>query len=161
VTVVATICADQTSLSLGLIYEGQPNTIQDAWLEGIDEEDDLAFLKSSGNGWTNGELGFGWLVNLLDRETWDKAKKDWRLLFLDGHGSHLTIQFFDWIFRKSVLARSRPTMPLGAAACARHSKQQQTPYKDLSNRSLYSLLEIYVAVRLHKLQYLTTALLFL
>lgn len=90
VTVVTTICADGTSLSPGLIYEGQPNTIQDTWLEGVSEEEHLAFLTSSANGWTNDELGFDWLVNLFDRETRAKAKRDWRLLFLDGHGSHLT-----------------------------------------------------------------------
>lgn len=96
VTVVATICADGTSLSPGIIYEGQPNTVQDSWLDGVKEEDHLAFLASSANGWTNDELGFDWLVNLFDRETKEKAKRDWRLLYLDGHGSHLTIRFLDW-----------------------------------------------------------------
>jgi len=108
VTVVATICADGTSLSPGLIYEGQPNTIQDTWLEGVNEEEHLAFLTSSANGWTNDELGFDWLVNLFDRETRSKAKRDWRLLFLDGHGSHLTIQFLDWCQANKILVAVYP-----------------------------------------------------
>jgi hypothetical protein len=108
VTVVATICADGTSLSPGLIYEGQPNTIQDTWLEGVSEEEHLAFLTSSANGWTNDELGFDWLVNLFDRETRAKAKRDWRLLFLDGHGSHLTIQFLDCCQSNKILVAIYP-----------------------------------------------------
>lgn len=49
VTVVATICADGTSLSPGIIYEDQANTSQDTWLDGVKEEDNLAFLASSVN----------------------------------------------------------------------------------------------------------------
>ena len=75
VTVVATICADGTSLSPGIIYEDQANTSQDTWLDGVKEEDNLAFLASSANGWTNDELGFNWLINLSDRETREKAKR--------------------------------------------------------------------------------------
>jgi len=69
--VVATICADGTSLSPGLIYEGQPNTVQDTWLERANEEERLAFLTSSANGCTNDALGFDWLVNLSYRDTND------------------------------------------------------------------------------------------
>jgi hypothetical protein len=108
VTVVATICADGTSLSPGLIYEGQPNTIQDTWLEGVNQEEHLAFLTSSENGWTNDELGFDWLVNLFDRETRAKAKRNWRLLLLDGHGSHMTIQFLDWCQSNRILVAVYP-----------------------------------------------------
>lgn len=108
VTVVATICADGTSLSPGIIYEGQPNTVQDSWLDGVKEEDHLAFLASSANGCTNDELGFDWLVNLFDRETKEKAKRDWRLLYLDGHGSHLTIRFLDWCQPNKVLVAVYP-----------------------------------------------------
>jgi hypothetical protein len=56
VTVVAIICAYGMSLSSGLIYKGRPNTIQDTWLEVVNEEEHLAFLTSSANGWTNGEI---------------------------------------------------------------------------------------------------------
>jgi len=108
VTVVATICADGTSLSPGLIYEGQPNTIRDTWLEGVNKEEHLAFLTSSENGWTNDELGFDWLVNLFDRETRAKAKRNWRLLFLDGHGSHLTMRFLDWCQSNKILVAVYP-----------------------------------------------------
>lgn len=110
VTVVATICADGTSLSPGLIYQGQPNTIQDTWLEGVNEEEHLAFLTSSVNGWSNDGFGFDWLVNLFDRETRFKVKRDWRLtlLFLDGRGPHLTIQFLDWCQPNKILVAVHP-----------------------------------------------------
>lgn len=60
------LCRWNVSIS-GHNYEGQTNTIQDTWLDGVKEEDHLAFLASSANGWTNDELGFDWLVNLFDK----------------------------------------------------------------------------------------------
>jgi hypothetical protein len=83
VTVLATICVDGKALSPGLIYEGQPNTFQDTRLEGGNEEENLAFLISSANGWTNDELGFDWLVNIFDQEAKDRSRSDWTIQFLD------------------------------------------------------------------------------
>ena len=108
ITVVATICADGSSLSPGLIYQGQTNSIQNTWLDGFDDEEHSAFFTSSPNGWTSTELGFDWLVNLFDRETRDKAKRDWRLLYVDGHGSHLTLQFLDWCQTNKILVAVYP-----------------------------------------------------
>lgn len=92
----------------GLIYQGQTNTIQDTWLDGFKDQEHPAFFTSSPNGWTSTELGFDWLVNLFDRETRDKAQRDWRLLYLDGHGSHLTIQFLDWCQSNKILVAVYP-----------------------------------------------------
>jgi hypothetical protein len=35
-------------------------------------------------------------VNLFDRKTIAKARKNWKLLFLDGDRSHLIIHFLHW-----------------------------------------------------------------
>lgn len=69
-----------------------------------------AFFTSSPNGWTSSELGFDWLVNLFDRETRDKAKRDWRLLYVGGHGSHLTLKFLDWCQTNKILVAVYPLM---------------------------------------------------
>jgi len=41
---VATICADGSSLSPGLIYQGQTNSIQDTWLDGFDDKRTFCLL---------------------------------------------------------------------------------------------------------------------
>jgi hypothetical protein len=45
----------------------------------------------------NKEMGFLWLTTLFNVETKKKARnrKFWRLLILDGHGSHININFLN------------------------------------------------------------------
>jgi len=38
-----------------------------------------------------------------------KAKRDWRLIFLDGHEAHLTIQFLDWCQANKTLVAFHPS----------------------------------------------------
>jgi len=42
-------------------------------------------------------MGFSWLTTLFDVETKKKARNGrfWRLLILDGHGSHININFLN------------------------------------------------------------------
>ena len=49
-----------------------------------------------------------WLQGLFQRETQDKAKRSWRLLILDGHGSHLTLKFLDWCDSHRILVAVYP-----------------------------------------------------
>lgn len=44
-----------------------------------------------------------WLQSLFDTRTVDKAKRDWRLLILDGHCSHCTLQFLNWWWSNRIL----------------------------------------------------------
>ena len=46
----------------------------------------------SNNGWTTDELGLEW-VKHFDRHTKTCTVGAWRLLILDGHGSHATPEF--------------------------------------------------------------------
>ena len=47
----------------------------------------------SGNGWTTDEIGLRWLQKLFIPFTNGRTQGRYRLLVLDGHGSHLTPQF--------------------------------------------------------------------
>lgn len=47
----------------------------------------------SKNGWTNDTLGLGWLTKVFEKHTKDRTKGVYRLLILDGHGSHSTPEF--------------------------------------------------------------------
>lgn len=108
ITTIACICADGTSLSPGLIYQAVSSKIQDSWLQDFTPGDHHCFFASSSSGWTNYELGFAWLKDIFDRETKEKAGRRWRLLILDGHGSHLTPKFIDFCDRNRILLAVYP-----------------------------------------------------
>ncbi|OJD22097.1 hypothetical protein ACJ73_06562 [Blastomyces percursus] len=47
-------------------------------------------VKNSPNGWTDNELGSYWIKEVFDRQTRHHTKGQYRLLIMDGHGSHAT-----------------------------------------------------------------------
>ena len=108
VTILATICADGSSLPPALIYKAVSGDLQDTWLQDHDPLEKPCWFASSSNGWTSNELGLSWLKSLFDTQTFDKARRDRRLLILDGHGSHCTIKFLDWCRSNRILVAIFP-----------------------------------------------------
>ncbi len=53
------------------------------------------YFSTSPNGWSNNELGANWLINVFDRHTRAKAGNRRRLLIVDGHSSHLNMNFIN------------------------------------------------------------------
>ena len=43
------------------------------------------------------------MAGLFEKETAVKAKRSWRLLFVDGHGSHVNMKFLNWCERHRIL----------------------------------------------------------
>ena len=108
ITLVATICADGSSLPPALIYKAVSGDLQDTWLQDYKPDEHPCWFASSPNGWTSDELGLSWLKSLFDPQTSDKAKRDWRLLILDGHGSHCTLDFLEWCHKRRILVAIYP-----------------------------------------------------
>jgi hypothetical protein len=98
ITLMAGICMDGTALPPGLIYQALSGDIQDTWLDDFDTSKQCAYFTSSPTGWTNDNLGFSWLKDIFDPATKAKARhgRDYRLLILDGHNSHVTLKFLDY-----------------------------------------------------------------
>lgn len=96
ITVIATICADHTWLPPALIYGGQQDSLQDSWLQDLDVKKHNTFFQASPSGWTNDELAFAWMSTIFERYSKPKAGRDWRLLIVDGHGSHINMQFLQY-----------------------------------------------------------------
>jgi len=96
ITTIACICADGTSLTPALIYQAISGNLQDSWLQDFDPAIHKAFFASSPSGWTNNDLGKRWLEQVFNRETKTKARRSYRLLILDGHGSHVTMDFIKY-----------------------------------------------------------------
>lgn len=108
VTIVATICMDGSYLPPSIIYPAASG-IQNTWLEDF-KGDENAFFTSSPTGWTNDSIGLAWVKEIFDRHTKKKARngRDSRLLFVDGHGSHLNMPFLDWCDRHNIIITLYP-----------------------------------------------------
>lgn len=50
-------------------------------------------IEWSDNGWTNNRIGLEWLSKTFEPATRDKTKGQYRMLILDGHGSHVAPEF--------------------------------------------------------------------
>ncbi|KAH5101982.1 hypothetical protein HBH71_224410 [Parastagonospora nodorum] len=94
-TLLACICADRSSLLPSLIYASTQGAIRSNWVEGITAGDHDVFITSSQSGWSNNDVSLAWLEQVFDRCTKNKPGR-WRLLILDGHGSHLTPEFLEY-----------------------------------------------------------------
>ena len=92
ITVLACVCGDGTSLEPSVIFAGKSG-LRSAWVEAVEEGKHEVFFSNSPTGWSNDELGFRWLKQVFNRVTNEKAGRGWRLLILDGHGSHVTMEF--------------------------------------------------------------------
>ncbi len=103
ITVIACICPDGTALSLSLIFLSDAGAIQSSWVAAIKEEKHSVFVTSSPSGWTNNDIGLAWLKEVFDRSTQQKARRRWRLLIVDGHGSHLTMDFIKFCDSNKIL----------------------------------------------------------
>jgi hypothetical protein len=108
ITVVATICGDGTTLPPLLIYDSTSGSIQDSWVQDFNSHEHDAWFTSSASGWTSNEIGFKWLEGFFDKKTRDKARRQWRLLFVDGHGSHVTLKFLEWAQKHKILVAVYP-----------------------------------------------------
>ncbi|KAF7568929.1 Trichoplein multi-domain protein [Pyrenophora tritici-repentis] len=90
ITVIAAICADGSTLPPAIIYEATSGNMYARWVDDI-AIDDPVYVTSSPSGWTNDQVGLAWLEQVFDRHTKEKAGNHTRLLILDGHGSHVTM----------------------------------------------------------------------
>jgi hypothetical protein len=108
ITLLACICADGSYLEPALIYQSTSGSIQDSWLQAFNTENHQARFASSASGWMNNEIGLAWLKQVFDRDTKAKARSSYRLLILDGHGSHVTMYFIEYCNANKILLAISP-----------------------------------------------------
>lgn len=105
ITLLATICADGTSGRPMLVYASEASELQDTWVSGVDPlQMDVSFSATT-SGWTNDNLGLQWLNDFEEwsRDKLENPQRDYRLLILDGHGSHVTLKFFEICYQKRII----------------------------------------------------------
>ena len=64
-------------------------------------------LAVSDNGWTNDQLGIEWIKH-FDKHTSSRIKGVYRLLILDGHGSHITPEFDEFCSANRIISLCMP-----------------------------------------------------
>ena len=103
VTVVESIGASGWVLPPVIIFKGKQ--YQQAWFEELPR--DWRFEVSL-NGWTTDEIGLRWLEKTFIPATNSHTKGKYRLLILDGHGSHLTPQFDQICAQNNIISICMP-----------------------------------------------------
>jgi len=86
-----------------IIFKGKQ--VQKAWLDPI--KDGRTTLWVSDNGWTTNEIGCQWL-EAFDRHTQPQSQGLHRLLLLDGHESHVSIDFIEYCQSHNIIALCLP-----------------------------------------------------
>jgi hypothetical protein len=103
ISLLACVCADGSALPPSLIYQAANKGIQSSWVEDIKAGEHGVHVSSSPSGWTDNDIGLGWLEQVFDHYTKAKARRAYRLLIFDGHGSHITMSFIDYCDRNRIL----------------------------------------------------------
>nr|BBG74289.1 pogo transposable element [Alternaria alternata] len=103
ITVVACICSDGSALSPTLIFQGANGAVQSSWVDAVQAGEHSVFTTSSPSGWSNNDIGLAWLKGVFERETRRYALTGYRLLLLDGHGSHVTMDFIEYCNNNKIL----------------------------------------------------------
>jgi hypothetical protein len=98
VTVIESINSTGWVLPLMIILKGVMH--QKSWYEAIPNN---WHIRVSENGWTTDELGLTWLKEVFNKHTQDRTVRTYRLLILDGHGSHVTGTFDQYAKQNSII----------------------------------------------------------
>jgi hypothetical protein len=102
ITVLATIGADGSSLDPAVIYE-RKGALRSGWVHDVEAGKHQVVCTASPSGWSNNDVGLVWLEQVIDRRTKRKARSNYRILIVDGHGSHLTKEFVRYYLAHKIL----------------------------------------------------------
>jgi hypothetical protein len=89
ITVLACVCGDGSSLPPALLHGGKVGP-QSSWVDDVEAGKHDVLIVNATSGWTNNDIRLAWLEQVFERSTAAKTRQQWRLLIVDGHGSHLT-----------------------------------------------------------------------
>jgi len=104
VTIIESVNVCGWSLPAMVIFQGKLH--QASWYEsGVPSDWHIGV---SDNGWSTVDLGFTWLKELYDPYTRRRTVGKYRLLILDGHGSHVSPEFDNYCEANSIKVVQMP-----------------------------------------------------
>ena len=106
ISLLACISVTGEALPPALIYKGE--YLQDTWLDDFDTSSAKAHFAVSPNGWSSHVHGLDWLQSVFERYTKEEVSRSRRLLIVDGHSSHVNLEFLDACDRRRILVLILP-----------------------------------------------------
>jgi hypothetical protein len=103
VTIIETVNTRGSVIPPLIIFEAVMH--QSTWYSCIPHDWSIGV---SENGWTTNEIGLFWLQNVFEKHTKDRTIGRYRLLILDGHGSHVTPEFDQYCLEHSIIVLCMP-----------------------------------------------------
>lgn len=103
VTVIESINSTGWVLPPLIIFKGK--LLQRSWYDTIPYDWKVTV---SENGWTNDNIGLIWLKDHFDKYTQGRTVGNYRLLILDGYGSHVTAEFDQYCSQNSIILLCMP-----------------------------------------------------
>ncbi|SLM33415.1 conserved hypothetical protein [Lasallia pustulata] len=103
VTAVEAINASGWALPPMIIFAGKMH--QAAWYDALPPQWTIAV---SENGWTTDKIGLVWLQTVFNKHTKARTVGQYRLLILDGHGSHATPKFDRFCLDNAIITLCMP-----------------------------------------------------
>lgn len=107
VTVIEAISGDGALLNPLFIFAGRVHQTQ--WYQALQSDEYSNWhIAVSENGWTNNEIGIDWLRTLFDEPTKSRARGKYRLLIMDQHSSHNTVDFNNYCEKHDIITLFMP-----------------------------------------------------
>lgn len=103
VTIIEAISGNGVLLPAFVIFEGK--IVQERWISR--RHDPRMRIAVSDRGWTDHELAIQWLMH-FDENTKEMTRGTYRLLLLDGHGSHCSIDFVKYCEDRKIILLCLP-----------------------------------------------------
>ena len=100
--------ASGVALPPPLIYQADSTNIQSSWVSDIDARKHHLYIAVSPSGWSNDDIGLAWLQQVFDVATKESARRKYRLLVIDDHGSHVTKRFLTYCHEHKILVAIFP-----------------------------------------------------
>lgn len=88
VTIIECVCANGSALLPLYLFKGQ--RLHETW---VCDDPIKAYKAATPNGWTCNEIGVDWLRRVFHEQTKHHYPDRYRLLILDGHASHMSLDF--------------------------------------------------------------------
>ena len=102
ITVMACVNALGNVMPPVLLYASESGDLQDTWIQDFDYHKDLAYFGASEKGWTTHVLTLEWLQRFHEA-TFGISGYSKRVLILDGHSSHVNLDFLQLAIDYNIL----------------------------------------------------------
>lgn len=108
ITLIACVGVSGVALPPALIYPADSTKVQSSWVSDIDARKHHVYIAVTPSGWSNDDVAIAWLQQVFDVATKATARSKWRLLVIDGHGSHITKRFLTYCHNNKILVAVFP-----------------------------------------------------